>query len=65
MKEGRLQTSIESIEAEVHQIRKYFLKYTRQAFQIVSEMKDPFILDVGCGSRCSHNWVSKNWAGEE
>lgn len=50
MKEGRLQTSIESIEVEVEQIRKYFLKYTRQAFQIVSEMKDPFILDVGCGS---------------
>lgn len=43
--------SIESIlEARKDQIRKHFLKYTRQAFQLIPRMKDPHILDVGCGS---------------
>jgi ubiquinone/menaquinone biosynthesis C-methylase UbiE len=42
--------STESIEAEVEQIRKHFLKYTRQAFQSLPKMTAPFILDVGCGS---------------
>jgi ubiquinone/menaquinone biosynthesis C-methylase UbiE len=46
-----LKTSIESIlEARKDQIRKHFLKYTRQAFQLIPRMKDPHILDVGCGS---------------
>ncbi len=42
--------SIENIETEVDQIRKNFLKYTRQAFQHLPKMTEPFILDVGCGS---------------
>ena len=43
--------SIESIlEARKNQIRKHFLKYTGQAFQLIPRMKNPHILDVGCGS---------------
>ena len=38
------------LEAQKDQIRKHFLKYTRQAFQLIPIMKDPHILDVGCGS---------------
>jgi ubiquinone/menaquinone biosynthesis C-methylase UbiE len=46
-----LKTEIKSkIEARKDKIRKHFLKYTRQAFQLFPRMKDPHILDVGCGS---------------
>ena len=38
------------LETEKDQIRKHFIKYTRQAFQILPRTKDPHILDVGCGS---------------
>lgn len=31
-------------------MRKHFLKYTRQAFQILPRIKEPQILDVGCSS---------------
>ena len=44
-------TSIESVlETKKDQIRKHFLRYTRQAFQILPRIKEPHILDVGCGS---------------
>jgi ubiquinone/menaquinone biosynthesis C-methylase UbiE len=38
------------IETEIDQIRKRFLKYTRQAYQILPSIEEPYILDVGCGS---------------
>lgn len=38
------------LETRKDQIRKHFLKYTRQAFQSLPKIKDPHILDVGCGS---------------
>lgn len=38
------------LEAKIDQIRKHFLRYTRQAFQILPRIKEPHILDVGCGS---------------
>lgn len=31
-------------------IRKRLVKYTRKAFQIIPEIKEPYILDIGCGS---------------
>jgi ubiquinone/menaquinone biosynthesis C-methylase UbiE len=44
-------TSIESkLETKKDEFRKYFLKYTRQAFQILPTIKEPLILDLGCGS---------------
>ena len=30
--------------------RKNLLKYSRKAFQMIPEMKEPSILDIGCGS---------------
>jgi ubiquinone/menaquinone biosynthesis C-methylase UbiE len=46
-----MKTAIESIlEFRKDQIRKHFLKYTRKAFQIIPTIKNPQILDVGCGS---------------
>jgi ubiquinone/menaquinone biosynthesis C-methylase UbiE len=38
------------LETERDNIRKHFLKYTRQAFQGLPKMESPHILDVGCGS---------------
>ena len=32
------------------QIRANFLKYTRKAFQALPSIKNPIILDIGCGS---------------
>ena len=44
-------TSIESVlETRKDQIREHFLKYTKQAFQILPKIEEPHILDVGCGS---------------
>ncbi|MGD2066713.1 MAG: class I SAM-dependent methyltransferase [Candidatus Bathyarchaeota archaeon] len=44
-------TSVESaLETKKEQIRNYFLRYTRQAFRILPRIKEPHILDVGCGS---------------
>ena len=45
------ETSVESaLEAGREKVRKHFLKYTRQAFQVLPKIKEPTILDVGCGS---------------
>jgi ubiquinone/menaquinone biosynthesis C-methylase UbiE len=37
-------------ELGLDQLRKKFLKYTRKAFQMLPKMKNPQILDIGCGS---------------
>jgi len=34
----------------VSKVRKHFLKYTRQAFQVLPYMNKPRILDIGCGT---------------
>ena len=31
-------------------LRERFIKYTREAFQMLPKLKKPYILDVGCGS---------------
>jgi ubiquinone/menaquinone biosynthesis C-methylase UbiE len=38
------------LETERDKLRKHFIKYTREAFQILPRIKNPHILDVGCGS---------------
>ena len=35
---------------EIEQIRAVFLKYTRNAYQQLPHIKEPQILDIGCGS---------------
>ena len=46
-----VKTSVEWVfEDRIEQIRKHFLKYTRQAFQFLPRIKEANILDVGCGS---------------
>ncbi len=38
------------IIGEIEQIRTVFLKYTRKAYQQLPHIKEPQILDIGCGS---------------
>ncbi|MFW9945386.1 MAG: class I SAM-dependent methyltransferase [Candidatus Odinarchaeota archaeon] len=37
-------------ELDIEKMREVFLKYTRKAFKILPVMKNPSILDIGCGS---------------
>lgn len=37
-------------DLNTEQMREVFLKYTGKAFQMVPSMKNPFILDIGCGT---------------
>jgi len=48
-REGERTSSKAVLETEKDQIRNHFLKYTRQAFQLLPRIKEPRILDVGCG----------------
>jgi len=38
------------VELNIDQFRETFNKYTRKAFQMIPEMNEPRILDIGCGS---------------
>ena len=38
------------LEMKRDQLRKRFIKYTRQAFQTLPVIENPHILDIGCGS---------------
>jgi ubiquinone/menaquinone biosynthesis C-methylase UbiE len=37
-------------ELNTEKLREVFLKYTRKAFEMLPSMKNPSILDIGCGS---------------
>jgi ubiquinone/menaquinone biosynthesis C-methylase UbiE len=37
-------------ELDVEKMREVFLKYTKKAFEMLPVMKNPSILDIGCGS---------------
>jgi ubiquinone/menaquinone biosynthesis C-methylase UbiE len=37
-------------ELNTEKMREVFLKYTRKAFEMLPSMKNPSILDIGCGS---------------
>ena len=43
-------TGDERFQVRKDRIRKRLLKYTRQAFQMLPQMDQPRILDIGCGS---------------
>ncbi len=36
--------------SEKDQLRENLLKYTRKAYELIPKIKNPYILDVGCGS---------------
>lgn len=38
------------LEMKRDQLRKRFIKYTKQAFQTLPIIENPYILDIGCGS---------------
>ena len=38
------------LEIKRDQLRKRFIKYTKQAFQTLPLIENPYILDIGCGS---------------
>ena len=38
------------LEMKRDQLRKRFIKYTKQAFQTLPVIDNPYILDIGCGS---------------
>ncbi|MHA2398542.1 MAG: class I SAM-dependent methyltransferase [Promethearchaeota archaeon] len=37
-------------ELDADGLRSVFLKYTRKAFEIIPELDNPYILDIGCGT---------------
>jgi ubiquinone/menaquinone biosynthesis C-methylase UbiE len=37
-------------ELNLEKLREVFLKYTRKAFEMLPKMKNPRILDIGCGT---------------
>ncbi|MFW9899548.1 MAG: class I SAM-dependent methyltransferase [Candidatus Thorarchaeota archaeon] len=37
-------------ELKLEELRKYFLQYTKKAYQLLPKMNKPKILDIGCGS---------------
>ncbi|MFC1963986.1 class I SAM-dependent methyltransferase [Chloroflexota bacterium] len=43
-------TGDEWFQTQKDRIRKHLLKYTRKAFRVLPQIKQPRILDIGCGS---------------
>ncbi len=53
-----------SLEIKKDELRKYFIKYTRQAFDMLPELVEPRILDIGCGSGIPTIELAR-WTGGE
>jgi ubiquinone/menaquinone biosynthesis C-methylase UbiE len=52
-------TTLEKFEAGKDRVRARLCKFTRKAFQSLSKLVNPFILDVGCGSGVSTMELAK------
>jgi cyclopropane fatty-acyl-phospholipid synthase-like methyltransferase len=43
--------------------RKGLIKYLEKAFSIIPEIKNPKILDIGCGTGVSTLWIAEKYSG--